>query len=78
MATLAKITPADLSAARKAGFKKKRPKKPRASASLTTLENYVVRYNQWVKDARAKVSEKRTKMNNEKKRKSLRTAITRL
>jgi len=34
--------------ARKGGFKGKRPRKPKAGASLRTLENWGNRYNGWV------------------------------
>jgi len=34
--------------ARRCGFRAKRPKKPRAGASLNALEGYVARYNNWV------------------------------
>lgn len=57
MATLSKISTEDLRKARKAGFKKKAPKKPKQSASLATMESYVSRYNQWCKDARQKVAD---------------------
>jgi len=38
---------------RKAGFKAKRPKKPKASATKKVLENWIGRYNDWVKKVKA-------------------------
>lgn len=43
--------------AQKMGFKSKAPKRPKASASLTTLENWQSRYNDWVDRMKAKASE---------------------
>jgi len=57
MATIMTISAAELKAARKGGFKRKKPKKPKQSASLHVMENWVVRYNAWCKDAKHKASE---------------------
>lgn len=54
---LSKLSAEDLRKARKAGFKKKAPKKPKQSASLATMEGYVARHNDWVKQARQKVAD---------------------
>lgn len=44
--------------ARKAGFKKKAPKKPRMSSkNLDTMERWVERYNEWVREMKTKASE---------------------
>lgn len=58
---LAQISSEELRKARKNGFKRKRPKKPKKSAGVGVLENFIVRHNEWVKDAKAakaKVNEK--------------------
>jgi len=47
-----KFTPEDLRNARKAGFKKKKPKKPKTK-TYNALERFQDRYNQWVKDLKA-------------------------
>lgn len=47
-----KFTSEDLRNARKAGFKKKKPKKPKTK-TYNALSNYQERYNQWVKDLKA-------------------------
>ena len=68
MATLLKLSAEELRKARKAGFKKKAPKKPKLSSSLSTMEGYVSRHNDWVKQARTKIAEN-------KKREGLRKQI---
>lgn len=56
MASLMKLSAEQLRLARKAGFKRKAPKKPKQSASLATMEGYVARHNQWVKDAKSRIA----------------------
>jgi len=58
---LAKLSADQLRQARKAGFKRKAPKKPKQSASLSVMENYVAKHNSWVKDARAAISANKRK-----------------
>lgn len=72
---LKKLTPVELANARKAGYKKKKPKKPRVAATLNVLENYVVKYNEWVDGARAKIKEQSKKESDAKKRVALSKAI---
>ena len=55
--SLSKISNEELRKARKAGFKRKKPKMPKKSASYASLEGYVGRYNEWVKLAKEKSSE---------------------
>lgn len=55
--TISSISAAELSEARKGGFKRKKPKKPKQSASLASMENWIIRYNAWIKDAKAKASD---------------------
>lgn len=64
MASILKISTEELRKARKGGFKKKKPKKPKSSASLTTFENWISRNNDFVKEAkqRAKDYEKKEKL----------------
>lgn len=80
MATIAKLTSDQLSAARKAGFKRKKPKKPKASATLTVMENWVTRNNDWVKDAKSKVASVKKKEGKKdsdaKKREALKRQIS--
>lgn len=75
MATIKKLTPAELASARRAGYKRKKPKKPRASATLNALEAFVARYNEWVDGARAKIKEKAAKDSAVKKRITLQKSI---
>lgn len=75
MATIKKLSAVELGIARRSGYKKKKPKKPRAGASLTVLENYVVRFNEWVDGARAKIKERAKKESDAKKRVALSKAI---
>jgi len=82
MATISKLTDIELRAARSAGYKAKRPKKPKGGATLTVLENWVGRYNEWVRKAKAKTAEKKaktTKKDSEvNKRKALKEKISRI
>jgi len=57
MAALSKISKEDIRQARKGGFKRKAPSKPRGKKTTANIESYIVRYNQWVKDAKTKISE---------------------
>lgn len=45
----------ELRKARKAKFKKKAPKKPK-SKTVNSIESYIEKNNQWVKDAREKIA----------------------
>lgn len=53
MATLIKVSSEEIRKARKAGFKRKAPKKPKKSASVSVLENYISRHNEWAKELKA-------------------------
>lgn len=75
MAAIKTITPDQLRKAKKAGFKKKKPKKPKASASLTVLENWVSRYNAWIDDAKNKIKEADRKEKEKAKREKLKNQI---
>lgn len=59
MATLAKLSEKEKADARRAGYKRKAPAKPKMSASNATLERYIERYNDWVKGARAAIAEQK-------------------
>jgi len=52
-----KFTAEELRKARKSGFRKKAPKKPKTSASVSTLESYVSRFNAYVDEMKAKAKE---------------------
>lgn len=67
MATLKTITTKELSEARKGGFNRKKPKRPKQSSSLTSLESYIDRYNKYVDDAKAKAKEHREREQLKKK-----------
>jgi hypothetical protein len=54
--------------ARKSGFKKKAPKKPKKTASVSTMENYLQRVKEFNKEAQAAI-------NSTKKRIALRKKI---
>lgn len=49
MALHKKPTSDQIRDARKGGYRTKRPRKPKAGASLTVLENWETRYNDWCK-----------------------------
>jgi hypothetical protein len=78
MAAIKKISAADLAAARKAGFKRKKPKKPRAGASLLALENFVSKYNAWIDQAREKIKAANAKQAMAAKRVTLKSQIAKL
>lgn len=60
-----KFTADDLRNAKKAGFKRKPPKKPK-SKTFDSLSNYIVRYNDYVKDLKEAATKGR-KLDNLKK-----------
>jgi len=53
------ITNEQLKDARKAGFRRKKPRKPRASASKATFENFIKRWNEYCTEAKRKAAEYR-------------------
>ncbi len=57
--------------ARKMGFKSKAPKKPKASASLTSLENWQSRYNDWIDRMKAKAQDFDKRETDKKKKATL-------
>lgn len=57
--------------ARKMGFKSKAPKSPKASASLTSLQNWESRYNDWVDRMKAKAQDFDKRESDKKKKVSL-------
>jgi len=57
--------------ARKMGFKSKAPKRPKASATLMTLERYVMRYNDWVDRMKDKAKAYDKKENDKKRKQQL-------
>lgn len=58
---LQKISESDKQLARKVGKLPKAPRKPRQSASLTTMENYIARHNNYVKKIKEMASKARKK-----------------
>jgi len=52
MATLKKVSAEEIRQARKGGYKGKAPKKPK-NKTVTTLESYISRYNDWVDRVKA-------------------------
>jgi len=63
MASITKITTEDKRLARVGGFKRKAPKKPKAGATVSSLENYIGRYNDWAKECKSRAAEGRKKDN---------------
>lgn len=53
------LTSKELKEARRAGFKRKAPKKPKRSAKLATLEAYAARLKDYEKDVKSAASEHR-------------------
>jgi len=55
MSSLMKVSPEDKKNARKAGFKKKAPKKPK-SKTYDSMTGFISRYNGWAKELKAAAS----------------------
>ncbi len=51
----------DLRLAKKAGFKRSMPKKPKISASYDTWRNWEVKVKEWEKDVKARASDHKKK-----------------
>jgi hypothetical protein len=63
-------SPEELKAARAAGFKQKKPKKPK-SKTLTALEGWMDRFNAWTKNVKAHAAQDKKNKAQEVKRKQL-------
>ncbi len=61
MASIKKFTQDEMRLAKKAGFKRKKPKKPKASSTLSVQENYVSRYNAYVDEIKRKAKDAKKK-----------------
>jgi hypothetical protein len=59
--SLPKISAEEIRMAKKAGRVPKMPKKPKLSASLTALDNYISRYKSWVQKVKHMAAEGRRK-----------------
>jgi len=62
--------------AKKMKFKAKKPKKPKASATLNSLESYIERYNNWVDKIKAKSKDFKTKESDKKKIQTIKKTIS--
>ena len=76
MAKIKSYTKDQYANAKKAGMKAKKPKKPKAGASLTQLENWVDRYNSWVDKITEGDKKYKRKEADKKKRESLKKQIS--
>jgi len=56
-----KPTSDEISKARRGGYRNKRPRKPKANASLPVMENWAGRYNEWCKGVKQGVKDYATK-----------------
>lgn len=59
MSNIISVSEEDKRRARLAGFRKKKPKKPKTK-TVPSLTRYVDRYNAWAKDLKAKASKGKT------------------
>lgn len=59
MAALKKLSSNDLRLAKKAGFGRKKPKKPKRSAGVSAKESYIARWNEYVDAAKEKIKEQK-------------------
>lgn len=78
MAKIKTYTEDQLKKARRSGLKAKRPKKPKAGATLRTMENYIKRYNEWVDKIKAGAKKYEQKEADKKKRERLRNEIRKI
>ncbi len=69
-------SPQQIALARKGGFSRKAPKKPKASASLSTLENWITRWNEWVKGVHEGVKNAQAQEQAKQKKVKLRATIS--
>jgi hypothetical protein len=72
------VTKLGINQAKKVGFKSKKPKKPKASATLNAFESYIVRYNEFVKRLKEKAQMFDKKEADKKKREVLRKKVAAL
>ena len=72
--SISKFSAEDLRKARSAGFKGKKPKKGKLP-TMTSMNAYVDRYNDWVKRAKAKVSDHKKKEAEKKKLKDMKSKL---
>ncbi len=68
---LLSLSEADKRDARKMGKVRTKPKKPKASASLSVWENYGNRYNDWIRYVQDKAKSYRKKQTDKKKKTDL-------
>ncbi len=69
-----KLKPEDLKCARRAGFRRKKPKKG-SIKTITQYNAFAERYNSWADAARAKAKEWKQKEAEKKKVKSLKSGL---
>lgn len=71
------FTETEKEAARAAGFKTKKPKKPK-SKTEKSLNSYITRYNAWVDKLKAKAKLGKVKVEKKKKLQSLKDKVSSL
>jgi hypothetical protein len=54
-----KVTPNELKLARRAGFRRSKPSKPKGKFTENKFNNYVERYNTWAKEVKSAAKEGR-------------------
>lgn len=72
-----KYTETEMQAAKLAGFKTKKPKKPKTKTA-NALKNYIVRYNVWVDKLKAKAKVGKVKLDEKKRLDALKAKIAAL
>jgi len=77
MAKIINFSSAEKAMLNKAGFKTKRPKKPKASSSLLVKENWIGRNNEWVRKGRVKLKDYKQKIADKVKAKKIAEDIRR-
>lgn len=68
---MSKLSAEQLREARSSGFKRKKPKAPKTSASLDVWKRYEERVNAWAKAAREKIAAKKKKEADKKTKEAL-------
>lgn len=59
---ISKISSAELSKARRAGFKTAKPDKPKRDATAAQLKGYIKRHNRWVASGKKKARDEASRL----------------
>ena len=78
MAAIKTFTATEMQAAKLAGFRTSKPKKPKGKKTVAKQERYIARYNVWVDKLKVKAKAGKAKLDDKKKLDSLNTKVAAL